>query len=325
MLRSIMLLALLPMGALADAVDDAREAYLAGEYETALATLRPAAEGGDPNAQNILGDAYDSGNGVAVDHAEALRWWELSAAQGFDKAQYNLGLLYENGRPDIAPDPRRALEYYAAAMEAGNADAATNIGYLYESGALAQAPSFGPQQQDTSESDLMLAAEHYEIGVELGSTQAMTNLGTLIVTGSGIDEDMGRAMALFREAGALGDNRALSNLGAMYENGYATAPDPLAAFALYAMAARGGHPQAAVNMGWMLYEGTAPGGAPSDPALPLAYCWWGMDMDVALNGGSESTFAGDCGALAEGLDDAAMERAGDLADQLVGGGAASER
>ena len=318
MLRPFIFAILLPGAVCAGPVDDARELYIAGDYAAALEVLVPAAEAGDANAQNILGDAYDRGNGVEVDHAAALGWWERSAAQGFDKAQYNLGLVYESGTTGVEADYRRAAEYFEQAMENGNPAAPTNLGLLYEQGHVGVAPGFGPNAPDP-EPDYERAAELYEVGIERGDLDSMNNLANLLVGAQGVDEDLGRAFDLFAAAAAQGHAGALSNLGVMYASGYGASADPLAAFALYGLAAREGYAQAAVNMAWMLYEGDAPGGTPDDPAVPLAYCWWGVDLERQTGASAgESRFAEDCGALAEGLDDAAVDRAGDLADGLSG-------
>ena len=58
---------------------------------------RHAAEQGDADAQYNLGVAYDNGEGVPQDHAEAARWYRLAAEQGNASAQFNLGVAYENG------------------------------------------------------------------------------------------------------------------------------------------------------------------------------------------------------------------------------------
>ena len=54
--------------AVAGPVDDARLAYIAGNYSVALQVLIPAAEAGDPNAQNIVGAAYEDGNIYSTAH-----------------------------------------------------------------------------------------------------------------------------------------------------------------------------------------------------------------------------------------------------------------
>ena len=64
MLKLFPLIAALVAGPVfADPVDDARQLYLDGEYEAAMEVLLPAAESGDANAQNVVADAYDKGNG----------------------------------------------------------------------------------------------------------------------------------------------------------------------------------------------------------------------------------------------------------------------
>ena len=40
---------------------------------------------------------YTIGQGVAQDYVEAAKWYRKAADRGFDKAQFNLGLLYEHG------------------------------------------------------------------------------------------------------------------------------------------------------------------------------------------------------------------------------------
>jgi TPR repeat protein len=62
-----------------------------------LRWYRQAADQGYAAAQYDLGQAYNLGDGVAKDGAEAARWWEKAAEQGIAKPQYNLGLAYHSG------------------------------------------------------------------------------------------------------------------------------------------------------------------------------------------------------------------------------------
>ncbi len=73
------------------------DAYLRGNYATALSELRPLAEQGNADAQYNLGLMYDKGYGVPQDYGQARQWYEKAAAQGKTNAQYNLGVLYHNG------------------------------------------------------------------------------------------------------------------------------------------------------------------------------------------------------------------------------------
>jgi len=59
--------------------------------------LRARAEQGDANAQFNLGVMYANGRGVPQDDAAAVRWFRLAADQGNAGAQHNLGFMYGTG------------------------------------------------------------------------------------------------------------------------------------------------------------------------------------------------------------------------------------
>ncbi len=65
--------ALTPVAAVSGPLEDARDAYMSGNYATALRLLRPLAEQDDPYAQTNLGNMYANGQGVARDYAEAFK------------------------------------------------------------------------------------------------------------------------------------------------------------------------------------------------------------------------------------------------------------
>lgn len=101
----LLLAILIAPPARADLVDGLA-AYDQGDYETALAEWMPLAEGGDAQAQSLLGLLYRGVPGIPGDAAESVRWYQLAAEQGHAHAQYNLGLAYQSGqgiaRDDIA-------------------------------------------------------------------------------------------------------------------------------------------------------------------------------------------------------------------------------
>ena len=78
--------------------DKGLAAAQAGDFATALKEWMPLAEDGDRSAQYNLGLMYNNGWGVSQDHKEAMKWYTLSAEQGDPKAQTNLGFLYGNGQ-----------------------------------------------------------------------------------------------------------------------------------------------------------------------------------------------------------------------------------
>ena len=99
----------------------------------ALDEFTELAQNGHSGAQYNLGLMYNNGNGVGRDMFEALDLWRRAAVQGHASAQYNLGLLYE-GDDEIAEDFLEAARWYRSAAEQGHANAQNNLGLLYESG-----------------------------------------------------------------------------------------------------------------------------------------------------------------------------------------------
>lgn len=76
---------------------EARSAYLAQDYTSALPLLRHEAELGNPHAQYTLGYMYYYGQGVVEDVEEALKWIRLAAAQGDARALEALSTLAAAG------------------------------------------------------------------------------------------------------------------------------------------------------------------------------------------------------------------------------------
>ncbi|MFZ1210191.1 MAG: SEL1-like repeat protein [Pseudolabrys sp.] len=72
--------------AAAGPLGDADAALKRRDYATALRFIRPLAEQGDASAQYNLGVLYDNGLGVPQDKVRAYMWFTLSAAQGRDGA-----------------------------------------------------------------------------------------------------------------------------------------------------------------------------------------------------------------------------------------------
>ena len=110
-----------------DPFDDERE------EEEAIRQNRLAAEEGDSLAQLQLGTNYYLGEGgVEVNHAEAVHWFELAAAQGLAHAQFNLGFCLSTGVGVVGEvegisaavssrqDLERAAELFRLAAEQGH-------------------------------------------------------------------------------------------------------------------------------------------------------------------------------------------------------------
>lgn len=99
LLRTAAFLLCRPVSAtvMAQNFDKGLAAAEAGDYATALQEWRPLANQRYALAQYNLGVMYDNGLGVIQDYAEAVNWYRKAAEQGYASAQTNLGFMYENG------------------------------------------------------------------------------------------------------------------------------------------------------------------------------------------------------------------------------------
>src|SRR5262245_34314975 len=88
--------------------------YDRAKLETALAIWQGAADGGDAEAQTVVGEIYEKGLGTTPDYARAAEWYRKAADQGHARAQFNLGALYEQGL-GVDKDALNALNLYRAA------------------------------------------------------------------------------------------------------------------------------------------------------------------------------------------------------------------
>ena len=79
-------------------------AYKRSDFAAAIEQFTALAGTGDARAQFALGLMYDNGEGVTADRAEAVAWYTRSAEQGYGKAQYNLALLLAAGNATAPGD-----------------------------------------------------------------------------------------------------------------------------------------------------------------------------------------------------------------------------
>ena len=109
------------------------EAYEKGDYKAALREWTPLAEQGYKEAQFNLGVMYENGQGVAEDHKTAAQWYTRAAEQEFAAAQHNLGVMYARGQ-GITKDNEAAVYWYKRAAEQGYDLAQSNLGLMYATG-----------------------------------------------------------------------------------------------------------------------------------------------------------------------------------------------
>ena len=83
----------------------------------------------------VFGGALQDGRDAVnrEDYKEAVKWYRLSAKQGYAEAQSNLGLMYEKGR-GVPKDFKEAVKWSKLAADQGNASTQNNLSYMYYKG-----------------------------------------------------------------------------------------------------------------------------------------------------------------------------------------------
>jgi hypothetical protein len=130
---SLVFVLTVPANLLAADFETGFEAARKGDYATALREWWPLAERGYEYAQYNLGLMYEEGFGVVKDHKESVKWYRKAALQGVAHAQFDLGHKYAEGR-GVTRDYKKAVKWYHKAAVNGIDRAQNNLGLMYDEG-----------------------------------------------------------------------------------------------------------------------------------------------------------------------------------------------
>ena len=206
-----------------------------------LDSVISAAEKGNADAQNCLGEMYCLGEDVAEDNEKAAHWFLSAAEQGNADGQDNLGYMYQNGL-GVAKDDEKAVHWYRLAAEQGLANAQNNIGFMYHNG-------LGVAKNNEK------AAKWFRLAAEQGDPGGQHNLGDMYQKGLGVSKDDEMAAHWFRLAGEQGKADSQNNLGVFYHNGIGVAKDNEKAVHWYRLAAEQGDAHGQFNLAFMYQSG----------------------------------------------------------------------
>jgi hypothetical protein len=159
------------------------DAFARHDYTDALSHWQHIADHGNATAQYNLGLLHEQGLGVSKDEGEASRWYLRSASRGYAPAQYNLACMYSTGR-GVARDHVAATGWYRKSADQGHAPAQHGLAFMYEIG------------QGVSQ-DYTEAANWYRKAALQNWTDAQFGLGRLHAQGQGVPLDYAEAHRLF--------------------------------------------------------------------------------------------------------------------------------
>lgn len=150
------------------------------------------------------------------------------AKQGDAEAQFNLGVIYANGKYDTTQNYQKAFVWFLKSAEQKHAKAQTNVAIMLDKG-------LGVSENHE------LAIQWYFRAAENGDSKAQYNLGAMYVSGEGVSQNYDLAENLLSEAAANGNRDAQFMLGSMYYLGNNIKPDKNKAEKLISKSCHNGH------------------------------------------------------------------------------------
>ncbi|MEN6445911.1 MAG: tetratricopeptide repeat protein [Candidatus Cloacimonas sp.] len=166
--------------------------------------LIAAAEEGNADAQNQLGDAYYNGDGLEQDYTKAFEWYFRAAKQGHALAQYNVAFAYANGL-GTQKNMEKAIEWYGKSADQGVALAQYVLGEIMIDGQhIAQ--------------DFSKGLELLQKASDQGLNLAQYELGTYYLQGRIVEANTKIGIEYLTLAADQGNKEAQFNLGLAYSN-----------------------------------------------------------------------------------------------------------
>lgn len=171
-----------PAGAEHSAMGPGKRLYTEGDYEGAFLQFELAAEDGDPQGQWYTGNMYLAGEGIAAaDAAEAARFYELAAGQGYAEAMISLAALYRTGR-GVEKDMGKAIDWLYRAAALDHPIAMFDLAEIFSSDA-----------DGVSRSD-SFAFDWYRLAARQGIVLAQLKTGQMLINGIGTEADQLKGM-----------------------------------------------------------------------------------------------------------------------------------
>ncbi len=176
-------------------------------------TLKEKAEGGDAEAQGMLGFEYET----KQDLKEAVKWYRKAAEQGDSSTQVDLGLMYYEGR-GVKQDFKEAAKWFRKAAKQGEAFSQSVLGEMYS-------------DAQGVEQDFKEAVKWYQKAADQGDASSQSALGRMYSKGQGVEQDFREAFKWHQKAAEQGNSVAQLSLGTMYSKGQGVPENDVTAYA----------------------------------------------------------------------------------------------
>jgi uncharacterized protein len=238
-----------------------------------IAAVQKLAEGGQPEAQFKMGEAYENGWGVPQNDQEAAKWYQKAAMQGNAAAQVGLGVLLWTGR-GVSLDKAKAVEWYRKSAGQGNGAGMFNLGAAYFNGEgvtfdSSEALAWFLVAQDHGSRPAVAAVQRLETTMRPEEIdRAYSVIAKRYTTGNELKQDYAAAATWYQRAAERGDSAAAVELADMYAQGRGEAQDYSATQHWCRYAAERQNRMGMYCMGWIYQEGKV---GPKDPATAVGW------------------------------------------------------
>jgi TPR repeat protein len=179
------------------------------DYRRAYQEWKASAEAGQAEAQFDLGLLYAQGRGVRRDLTVAAQWYRKSANQGNAEAQFALGQMYSRGW-GVPRDEADAIRWLQMANAVDSEGPPTD---------------WAPVEGYGVAKDQRQAAYWYGLAAGKGHAEAQFNLARLYSSGEGVKRDEEQAARWVSASATQGYTPALANFGERYVTGRGVAQD----------------------------------------------------------------------------------------------------
>lgn len=218
-----------------------------GHYGNAHKIWQALSQRGNAEANFNLGILYEDGLGVNQDLAQALLYYDTAAIGGSFKAQYRLGLLYFVGKK-VPLDNIKAKRWLTEAAVGGDSDSIEMLAILNGNNRSQRDKDFLRAETAHASADYIQAAEIWQRLADADDIISRTRLAWLYEKGQGVKRDLNYAAELFRQSAMGGHAEAQYALAVMLQTGKGQAKDLQESHLWLQKAANLGHREASLAL-----------------------------------------------------------------------------
>lgn len=212
-------------------------AFERGDYATAIAKWRDSANAGVAAGQYEMGLLYEDGKYIPPDYQQAMHWFMLGARNGHEGSMNLLGRMYERGK-GVPVDLAESLKWYAKGAELGHSHASHNLGLAYRYGR-------GVEKDEDK------AIFHFRQGAERNNGRSQAVLASYYLNYKSLNYP--KALRWARRAAQQDSEDGILVLANIYNYGWGVPEDKVKAVSLYQRLEQKGNVEGTLNLGFQ-YE-----------------------------------------------------------------------